>query len=311
MNDFRTAILLASLTALFAGVGFILGGHGGMLIAFLVALAMNLFNYWNSDKIVLRLSKAREVDARSAPDFFGIVRQLALSAQLPMPRVFLMDSPQPNAFATGRSPEHATICATTGLLNLLSKDEVQGVLAHELAHVKNRDTLLMTMTATFAGAIGLLANYAQISAIFGGGNRGARGGWLGTLVVALLAPIGAGIVQMAISRTREYDADRAGALITGQPLWLASALKKISDAVAKNPNETAQRHRALAHMYIVNPLSGLPQDSLFSTHPRIENRIAELERLAAELGQAGGAAAAGASLRPRGGGSGGSKGPWG
>lgn len=284
--NFRTAVLLAVLTALLAAVGYLIGGQGGMLVAFVVALVLNVLSYWNADKIVLRLQDAHEVDEASAPEYYAIVRQLAAKAQLPMPRVYLMHNPQPNAFATGRNPDRAVIAATTGLFEMLSREEVAGVLAHELAHVKNRDTLTMTVTATIAGAIGLLANFAQFNAIFGGGRRdNGRGGWLSTLLVALLAPLAAGLVQMAISRSREYEADRLGAMITGQPLWLASALRKIQSVAQQIANEPADRIPAMAHLYIINPLNGRGIDNLFSTHPSTDKRIAALEQLARELGQ--------------------------
>ena len=284
--NIQTALLLAVLTILFGAVGFLIGGESGMLVAFLVALVMNLLAYWNSDQIVLRVQGAHEIDEQAAPEFYAIVRELARQAQLPMPKVYVMDSPQPNAFATGRDPHKAVIAATTGLLKLLSREEVAGVLAHELAHVKNRDTLTMTITATIAGAISMLANLAQFRAIFGGGQRdNSRGGWLGTLVVAFVAPFAAGRVQMAISRSREYEADRQGAMITGQPLWLASALRKMQSLSGQYPHEAAERVPAMAHLYIVNPLSGRGMDSLFSTHPSTDNRIAALEQMAREMGQ--------------------------
>ena len=284
--NIQTALLLAVLTILFGAVGFLIGGESGMLVAFLVALVMNLLAYWNSDQIVLRVQGAHEIDEQAAPEFYAIVRELARQAQLPMPKVYVMDSPQPNAFATGRDPNKAVIAATTGLLKLLSREEVAGVLAHELAHVKNRDTLTMTITATIAGAISMLANLAQFRAIFGGGQRdNSRGGWLGTLVVAFVAPFAAGLVQMAISRSREYEADRQGAMITGQPLWLASALRKMQSLSGQYPHEAAERVPAMAHLYIVNPLSGRGMDSLFSTHPSTDNRIAALEQMAREMGQ--------------------------
>ena len=284
--NIQTALLLAILTVLFGAVGFLIGGENGMLVAFLVALVTNLLAYWNSDQIVLRVQGAHEIDEQAAPEFYAIVRELARQAQLPMPKVYVMDSPQPNAFATGRDPNKAVIAATTGLLKLLSREEVAGVLAHELAHVKNRDTLTMTITATIAGAISMLANLAQFRAIFGGGQRGnGRGGWLGTLVVAFVAPFAAGLVQMAISRSREYEADRQGAMITGQPLWLASALRKMQSLSGQYPHEAAERVPAMAHLYIVNPLSGRGMDSLFSTHPSTDNRIAALEQMAREMGQ--------------------------
>lgn len=282
----KTGLLLGALTALFAGVGFVIGGQAGMLIAFLVALGMNAPSYWNSDKIVLRLQGAHEINEQSAPEYYAIVRGLTARAKLPMPKIYIMQNPQPNAFATGRSPDRAVIAATTGLLELLSREEVAGVLAHELAHVKNRDTLIMTITATIAGAIGMLANFAQYSAIFGGGRRdGNRGSWIGTLVAALAAPLAAGLVQMAISRSREYEADRLGALMTGQPLWLASALEKIDSLARQIPNDVAERVPAMAHLYIINPLRGRGLDNLFSTHPSTANRVAALRAMARDMGQ--------------------------
>ncbi|MGI9384042.1 MAG: zinc metalloprotease HtpX [Methyloligellaceae bacterium] len=283
MNYFRTAILLAALTALFMGIGAMIGGQSGMMIAFLIALAMNAFSYWNSDKMVLRMHGAEEVDAATAPEYHDIVRQLAENAELPMPRVYIMHNPQPNAFATGRNPENAAVAATTGLLERLSREEVAGVMAHELAHVKNRDTLIMTITATIAGAISMLANFA----FFFGGNRNNNGlGIVGSLALMILAPMAAGLVQMAISRAREYQADKLGAEICHRPLWLASALQKIASAAEHIPSETAERNPASAHMFIINPLSGERMDNLFSTHPNTENRIAQLMEMAEEWGQA-------------------------
>ena len=277
MNYFRTALLLAAMTALFMGVGFMIGGRGGMMIAFVVALAMNLISYWNADRIALSMHGAREVSEAEAPGFVSLVRDLAGNAGLPMPRVYLIDGDQPNAFATGRDPEHAAVAATTGLLAMLTREELAGVMAHELAHIKNRDTLIMTVTATIAGAISMLANFA----FFFGGNRDSNnhGGWVGVLLASILAPIAASIVQMAVSRTREYAADRAGAEICGRPMWLASALAKISGAAHMIPNETAEANPATAHLFIVNPLSGRSFDNLFSTHPSTENRIAALREL--------------------------------
>lgn len=278
MNTIRTAMLLATMTALFMGVGYLIGGSGGMTIAFLIAAGMNLFSYWNADKMVLRMHHAVEVDERSAPEFYGIVHELAARANLPMPKVYLIDSPQPNAFATGRNPENAAVAATTGLLQRLSYEEAAGVMAHELAHVKNRDTLTMTVTATLAGAISMLGNFA----FFFGGNRDNNNplGFVGVLVAMIVAPLAAAMVQMAISRTREYSADRLGAEICGQPLWLASALDKIAAASGRIRNEDAERNPATAHLFIINPLSGERMDNLFSTHPATENRIAALEQLA-------------------------------
>ncbi len=223
MNTLRTGMLLAAMTAIFVGVGFLIGGSGGAMIAFVVAAGMNFFSYWNADKLVLSMNRAREVDERSAPEFYGLVRELAGRANLPMPRVYIADNPQPNAFATGRDPDHAAVCATTGLLQMLSRDEIAGVMAHELGHVRNRDTLTMTITATLAGAVSMLANFGLFFGGFGG-NRNNPLGFVGVLIAALVAPIAAMIVQMAISRTREYSADRAGAEISGQPEALASAL---------------------------------------------------------------------------------------
>ncbi len=278
MNYFRTAILLAAMTGLFMAVGAMIGGQSGMVVAFGVAVAINAFSYWNSDKLVLRMHGAREVDAGSAPDYYETVRQLAANADLPMPRVYIMENDQPNAFATGRNPEHAAVAATTGLLQSLSREEVAGVMAHELAHIKNRDTLTMTITATLAGAISMLANFG----LFFGGGRGNNNplGIVGTLLVMFLAPLAAGLVQMAISRSREYQADKIGAEICRQPRWLASALAKIAGAAAHTPNNAAERNPATAHMFIINPLSGERMDSLFSTHPNTQNRIARLEDMA-------------------------------
>jgi heat shock protein HtpX len=289
MNYFRTAILLAGLTALFMGVGYLIGGAGGAMVALLMAAGMNLFAYWNSDRMVLSMHDAHEVDESTAPDLVRLVRDLATRAGLPMPRVYLMDNPQPNAFATGRNPEHAAVAITTGLLERLSREEAAGVIAHELAHIKHRDTLTMTITATIAGAISMLAQFGMF---FGGGRRDGHGGLgvVGSLLLIVLAPIAAMLVQMAISRTREYAADATGARISGHPDWLASALAKIANAAAVIPNEDAERNPATAHLFIVNPLSGMGLDSLFSTHPPVEQRIAALQELAREMGQAGFAA---------------------
>jgi heat shock protein HtpX len=282
MNYLKTAVLLAGMTALFCGIGYLIGGEGGMMLAFLVALGMNAFAYWNSDRVVLSMYNAREVDARSAPELYGIVQQLADRAELPMPRVYIVESEQPNAFATGRNPEHAAIAATTGLLRHLSTEEVAGVLAHELGHVKNRDTLIMTITATIAGAISMLANFAFF--FRGGDDRQNPLGWVGALAVMILAPLGAMLVQMAISRTREYAADRAGAEISGRPMWLANALGKLDHAARQIANEPAQANPATAHLFIVNPLHGGGMDNLFSTHPSMENRIRRLREMAGVAG---------------------------
>jgi heat shock protein HtpX len=285
MNYLRTAILLAALTALFMGVGFMLGGEQGMIIAFVIAGAMNLFAYWNADKMVLRMHGAREVTRTEAPDLFGIVEQLVARAEIPMPRVYIVANDQPNAFATGRNPQNAAVAATTGLLANLSHDEVAGVMAHELAHIKNRDTLIMTITATIAGAISMLANFAMF---FGGssqnGERSNPLGAIGTIALMVLAPLGAMLVQTAISRGREYEADRIGAEITGRPLWLASALETLDRAASGVRNDAAEANPATAHLFIVNPLHGERMDNLFSTHPRTENRIRRLRAMSGAVG---------------------------
>ena len=281
MNYARTAILLAGLTGLFMAVGYLIGGAGGALIALIIAAATNLFSYWNADKLVLSMHDAQEVDERSAPELVAIVRELAQRAGLPMPRVYLMDSPQPNAFATGRNPQNAAVCATTGLLNTLNRDEIAGVIGHELGHVRNHDTLTMTNTATIAGAISMLAQFGMF---FRGGNRNSGLGIVGSVLMLILAPLAAMIVQMAISRTREYAADNLGARISGRPDALASALVKISRVAEAVPNDTAETHPATAPLFIVNPLSGRGMDNLFSTHPSIENRVAALEKLSREMG---------------------------
>ena len=284
MSYFRTAILLAAMTALFMGIGFLIGGQTGMIIALVIAGGMNLFAYWNSDKMVLRMYGAREVDARSSPELYDMVRQLASNAGLPMPKVSLMENPQPNAFATGRNPENAAVAVTTELMQTVTRDELAGVIAHELAHIRHHDTLLMTVTATIAGAISMLANFAMFT---GGGNRDNGGiGMIGALALMILGPLAAGLVQMAISRTREYEADRGGAEISGQPLSLASALEKIAGAAHRIPNMAAERNPASAHMFIINPLSGLRVDKLFSTHPATEDRVARLEALSKQMGGA-------------------------
>jgi heat shock protein HtpX len=271
------------MTALFMGIGYLIGGQTGMVIAFLVAAAMNLFAYWNSDKMVLSMYGARQVDERSAPELYAMVRRLAGDAGLPMPRVFIMENQQPNAFATGRNPEHAAVAVTTGLLQTLNADELEGVLAHELTHIKHRDTLLMTITATIAGAISMLAN---LGFYFGGArNNDNNVGPIATLLLVILGPLAAGLVQMAVSRGREYEADRGGAEISKQPLALASALRKIAGAAEHVPNPAAERNPASAHLFIVNPLSGARMDNLFSTHPNVENRIAQLNEIAQTMGQ--------------------------
>ena len=282
MNYARTALLLAAMTAIFLTAGYLIGGQGGLVIALVVAFAMNLFSFWNADKIVLRMYRAREVDRQSAPEFHGLVEELAGRAGMPMPKVYIIDSDQPNAFATGRNPDNAAVAATTGLLRHLDRNEIAGVMAHELAHVQNRDTLTMTITATIAGAIGMLANFALFFGMFGRNGNNPLG-IVGTLLVALLAPVAAMLVQMAISRTREYSADRGGAEICGNPLWLASALEKL-DAYAKGiDNNRAERNPATAHMFIVNPLHAHSVDGLFSTHPSTANRVDRLREMAGEM----------------------------
>src|SRR5918993_685897 len=279
MNTVKTAMLLAALTALFGVVGYMLGGATGMMIALGLGVVTNLFAYWNSDRLALAAHHAVEVDERTAPELVGMVRDLSRRAGLPMPRVYLIDNPQPNAFATGRNPENAAVAATTGLLHMLSRDEIAGVMAHELAHIKNRDTLIMTVSATIAGAI---ATLAQFGFLFGG--RGDdRPNPLVMIGTAILAPVAAMIIQMAISRSREYDADRIGAEIAGNPLALASALAKIAGGVAHIPNPAAERHPATASLFIINPLSSHGLDNLFSTHPATENRIMALQELAHQM----------------------------
>ncbi len=281
MDYLRTTLLLAAITALFMAIGFMLGGTGGIIVAFVIAGALNLFAYWNSDRMVLSIYGAREVDRRTAPGFYGIVEQLAANAELPMPRVYIIDNPQPNAFATGRNPENAAVAATSGLLERLSHEEVAGVMAHELAHVRNRDTLIQTITATLAGAIGMLANFAFF---FGGSNRNNPLGIIGIILVIIFAPVMAMLVQMAISRTREYEADRIGAEICGKPLWLASALERIEASAEAIDNDAAEQHPATAHMFIINPLHAHGVDSLFSTHPATRNRVQRLRELAGVAG---------------------------
>lgn len=278
MNYFRTSLLLAAMTALFLGIGFMLGGSGGMMIALLLALAMNGFAYWNSDKMVLGMYGAREVDEASAPEYVRMVRLLSENAGLPMPKVYIIDMEQPNAFATGRNPENASVAATAGLLQLLGPQELAAVMAHELAHIKNRDTLIMTITATIAGAISMLANFA----LFSGDNRNNPLGIAGVLLLMVVGPLAAALVQMAISRGREYEADRMGAEICGRPLWLASALEKMQISAGQIDNVPAERNPATAHMFIINPLHARQMDSLFSTHPSTANRIARLREIAAE-----------------------------
>eukprot|EP01035_Chromulina_nebulosa_P016354 gene16354-21677_t len=267
------------MTALFMGVGFLIGGRGGMMIAFLVAAGMNFFSYWNSDRMVLKAYRAQEVDERSAPEFYLMVKDLARNAGLPMPRVYVFDNPQPNAFATGRNPENSAVAASTGLLRRLSPEEVASVMAHELAHIENRDTLIMTLTATLAGAISMLSNFAFLFSS-GRSDRNNPFGFVGVIVAMVVAPLAAMLVQMAISRTREYVADRRGAEICGNPRWLASALQNIAGDATQIENIDAERNPATAHMFIINPLNGQRMDNLFSTHPNTRNRIEALLAMA-------------------------------
>lgn len=272
MNYLKTAILLAGLTALFGAAGFALGGQGGMMMAFIIAIVMNVGSYWFSDKIVLKMYGAKPI---TSGYIYGMVAQHAQRASLPMPKVYIMDSAQPNAFATGRNPQNGAVAVTTGITQILDRDELRGVIAHELAHIKNRDTLIMTITATIAGALGMLANMAM----FTGGRRDQPGGAFGAIAVMILAPIAAMLVQMAISRTREYAADKSGAEISGAPMSLASALNKIQNGATRVDNNTAEQNPATAHMFIINPLHTRSTDSLFSTHPNTENRIKALQQM--------------------------------
>lgn len=273
----KTYLLIAALTAFFGFIGMLIGGGQGMVIALVIALLMNIFAYWNSDKIVLSIYKARPLERSDFPRVYAIIETLAANAGIPMPKPYIMDNPQPNAFATGRNPENGAIALTTGIMNILDEEELAGVIAHELAHIKNRDTLIMTITATIAGAISMLANFAMF---FGHSRSNGRGGnILVVLLVSILAPIAAMLVQMAISRTREYQADRVGAEISGNPKALASALAKISSSAKIIDNNDAENNPATAHMFIINPLHAHSVDNLFSTHPKPENRIAELMKL--------------------------------
>ncbi|MET3927732.1 zinc metalloprotease HtpX [Devosia sp. 2618] len=278
-NTVRTTVLLAALTALFMAVGYFIGGTGGMMIAFIFALGTNAFSYWNSDKMVLRMQNAVPVERSRFPELYEMVDILSRKAGLPTPAVYVIQSDQPNAFATGRNPQNAAVAVSTGLLQQLETREVAAVVAHELAHIRNHDTLTMTITATFAGAISALA---QFGLFFGGGNnRDNPLGGIGSLLMVFLAPVAAMVVQMAVSRTREYEADKGGAEISGDPLALASALQKIAGIAGRTVNVGAERNPAMAHMYIINPLSGARMDNLFSTHPDTGNRIEALRKLAA------------------------------
>jgi len=278
-NWLKTGLLMAGILALFGAIGGVIGGQQGMLVALAIGGAMNFFAYWFSDKMVLAMYRAQEVDETSAPQLHRMVRELAARAGLPMPRVYLIDQAQPNAFATGRNPEHAAVAATTGLLRLLTPRELRGVMAHELAHVKHRDILISTISATVAGAIGTLANFGML---FGGAHNDREGGGnpLLAILVLILAPIAAMLIQFAISRTREFGADRRGADISGDPRALADALAKIEAYARGIPNPTAEAHPATAQMMIVNPLSGGGIKGLFSTHPATAERIARLHAMA-------------------------------
>ncbi|WP_237216890.1 zinc metalloprotease HtpX [Falsiroseomonas oryziterrae] len=281
---FRTALLLAAMTALFVGVGYAIGGEQGMVIAFGLACAMNLFAWWNSDRVVLGMHNAQPIGPQDAPRLYDMTQALAQRAGLPMPQLYVIHEDQPNAFATGRSPEKGAVAVNTGLLDMMSEREVAGVIAHELAHIRNRDTLIMTMTATLAGAIGMLAQFGFMFGGRGGNGRSNPFGPIGTILLIILAPIAAMIVQMAVSRQREYEADRAAAEITGDPQGLASALLRLEDYKQGRVNEAAEANPASAHLFIINPLSGLRMDGLFSTHPATANRVAALEELASRMG---------------------------
>ncbi len=274
----RTFLLIAGLTALFGFIGLAVGGQAGMLIALAIAAAMNIFAYWNSDKMVLAMYKAQPIERAQNPQLFAMIEHLAQAAKIPMPKAYIIQNDQPNAFATGRNPEHGAVAVTTGLLAQLDERELAGVIAHELAHIKNRDTLTMTITATIAGAIGMLANFAM----FFGGNRERGTNPIVMIAVMVLSPIAAMLVQMAISRTREYAADREGAAISGDPLGLASALQRLERG-SQIDNLQAEQNPATAHMFIINPLHTNAMDGLFTTHPKTQNRIAKLQALASQM----------------------------
>src|SRR5574340_45801 len=280
-NWLKTSILMAAIVALFGAIGMALGGKGGMLIALLFAGAMNVWAYWYSDSMVLRMYNAQEVDETTAPQFYRMIRELAAAAALPMPRVYLIDEAQPNAFATGRDPQHAAVAATTGIMRILSERELRGVMAHELAHVKHRDTLISTISATIAGAI---SSIAQFGMLFGGGNSNERNVHPAVaLLVMIVAPLAAALIQMAISRSREFEADRGGAEISGEPAALASALEKIHNYARQLPLAAAEQHPETAQLMIINPLAGGGISGLFSTHPATEERVARLRDLARRL----------------------------
>ena len=273
-NMMKTAILMAAITALFVAIGSLMGGRQGMMLALIVALGMNFFSYWFSDTMVLKMYNAQQVDETSAPQFYRMVQELATRAELPMPRVFIINDESPNAFATGRNPEHAAVAATTGILRVLSERELRGVMAHELAHVKHRDILISTVSATMAGAISMLANFAMF---FGGRDSDGRSrSPIVGILVMLLAPLAASVIQMAISRSREFEADRGGAEISGEPQALAAALQKIHRVAQGLPLEATERHPETAQMMIINPLSAGGLRGMFSTHPPMEERVARL-----------------------------------
>jgi heat shock protein HtpX len=280
MNTTKTVLLMTALTVLLVLIGGALGGRQGMIFAFIVAGAMNMFSYWFSDKLVLRMYNAQEATEADAPKLWAVTHDLALKMNMPMPKVYVIPSDSPNAFATGRNPNHAAVAATEGILRLLTREELEGVMAHELGHVRNRDILIGTIAATIAGAISMLANMAQWAMIFGGGRRDDReggGGLIGGLLMIILAPIAAALIQMAVSRSREYQADASGAKICGNPIWLANALRKLQVGTQRVPLDASP---ATAHMFIVNPLRGGGLQGLFSTHPPLEDRIARLESMA-------------------------------
>lgn len=283
-NWLKTTMLMAGIMALFGAIGMYVGGTNGMLLALLFGGGMNFFAYWFSDKMVLKMYNAREVDEVSAPQFYSMVRELAQKAELPMPKVYIIDEAQPNAFATGRNPQNAAVAATSGILSLLSARELRGVMAHELAHVKHRDILISTISATMAGAISMLANFALF---FGGRDSGGRSNPIVGILIMILAPMAAMVIQMTISRTREYGADKGGAEISGDPGALADALAKISTYARRVPMATAEAHPETAQMMIMNPLSAGGLKGLFSTHPPSEERIARLRAMTANMGPSG------------------------
>ena len=277
-NLLKTAVLMAAITALFMAIGSLLGGRQGMMLALVVALGMNFFSYWFSDALVLKMYNAKQVDETSAPQFYRMIQELARNARLPMPKVYLIEEDAPNAFATGRNPEHAAVAATTGILRVLTERELRGVMAHELAHVRHRDILISTVSATMAGAISMLANFAMF---FGGrDSEGRSTNPVVGILVMILAPIAASLIQMAISRAREFEADRGGAEISGDPAALASALQKIHSYAQGIPMAAAERHPETAQMMIMNPLSGGGLRGMFSTHPATEERVARLMQMA-------------------------------